>query len=102
MAGTLRQYDIGSVIRVMVRENGSVFNASAATTKTLKLQKPSGEVAEVAAIFQTDGSNGVLQYTTIANDLDETGPWTGQLFLAFPSGSWHTEPFNFNVGSNLS
>jgi hypothetical protein len=103
MAGQLRKLDIGSVIRATVKENGAIFNASGATIKTMKLRKPSGAVLERPAQFQTDGSDGIVTYTTVANDLDEVGPWTGQVFLDFAaSQKWHTEPFNFTVGDNLS
>jgi len=103
MAGQLRKYDIGSLIRCTVKENGAIFNASAAIGKTMKLLKPSGAVLERPAEFATDGSDGVLQYTTVADDLDESGPWTGQVFLDFAANArWHTEPWNFTVGDNLS
>lgn len=103
MAGQIRKYDIGSVIRVTVKEHGVVFNASAAIIKTMKLRKPSGNVLERPAEFQTDGVDGVLQYVTVEDDLDETGPWTGQIFLEFAANAaWHTEPWSFTVGGNLS
>jgi hypothetical protein len=103
MAGQMRRFDIGSIIRVTVKENGLVFNASAAIGKTMKLRKPSGSVLERPAEFQTDGTDGIVQYTTVANDLDESGPWTGQVFLDFAATArWHAEPFNFTVGENLS
>lgn len=103
MAGQMRRLDVGSVIRVTVIENGAIFNASGAIVKTMKLKKPSGEVEEHPAEFQTDGSNGIVQYVTVENDLDEAGPWTGQVFLEFSDQAmWHCEPFNFTVGDNLS
>lgn len=103
MAGQLRKNDIGSVIRVTVKENGAIFNASGAVTKTMKLKRPSGTVLERPAEFQGDGSDGVVIYTTVAGDLSEIGPWTGQVFLNFAaSQQWHCEPFNFTVGDNLS
>ena len=103
MAGQLRKYDIGSVIRVTVKENGQIFDASGAVVKMMKLRKPSGDVLEVPADFQTDGSNGILQYVTVEDDLGETGPWTGQVFLEFAANAaWHTEPWSFTVGGNLS
>ena len=102
MAGQMRQYDIGSVIRVTVKENGKPFNATGATS-TFKLRKPSGAVAQRTGVFQTNGADGIVQYTTVADDLDEAGPWTGQIFLDFAvNAQWHTEPFNFTVGENLT
>lgn len=102
MAGQFRIRDIGSVIRVSVKENGAPFNASTATTKTLKLRRPDGTVTTKTMTFETSGVDGVLVYTTLLNDLDQAGPWTGQVYLELPTGKWHTEPFNFSVGDNLS
>jgi hypothetical protein len=102
MAGQLRQWDIGSIIRVKVIENGAVFNASGATDYTLKLKRPSGYVLEVPAKFETNGADGVFTYETVEGDLSETGPWSGQVFMKFETGSWHTDLFNFTVGENLS
>jgi hypothetical protein len=101
MAGQLRKDDIGSIIRVRVREEGLPFNAAAATTKTLKLKKPSGRVVARPAEFETNGTDGVFTYTTVEDDLDESGPWSGQIFMEFPTGQWHTDAFNFHVGENL-
>ena len=103
MAGQMRRFDIGSVIRVTVKEKGAIFDASAAIGKTMKLKKPSGAVLERPAEFQTDGSDGIVFYTTVENDLDESGPWTGQVFLDFAANAkWHTDLWNFTVGENLS
>lgn len=101
MAGQLRIGDIGTVIRIRVKENGLPFNASSATLKTLKLRKPSGIVISRATSFETTGVDGVLVYTTVLNDLDQSGPWTGQIYLEMPAGKWHTDPFNFMVGENV-
>ena len=102
MAGQMRMYDIGSVIRVTVKENGKPFNASGATS-TFRLRKPSGVMEERPGSFQTNGADGIVQYTTVADDLDEAGPWTGQVFLDFAvDAQWSTEPFNFTVGENLT
>ena len=102
MAGQMRVGDIGTVIRISVKENGLPFNASSATVKTLKLMKPSGVVVARATTFESNGADGVLRYATVLADLDESGPWTGQVYLELPIGKWHTNPFNFVVGENLS
>ena len=102
MADQLSKNDVGSVISVTVKENGVVFNASAATVKTLRLKKPNETVITKTAVFETDGSNGVLIYTTVAGDLNENGMWTGQLYLEFPTGKWSTDVFTFVVGNILT
>lgn len=102
MAGQLRKGDVGSVIRVSVKENLLPFDAQSSTVKTLKLKKPDGTVLSKTAVAETNGADGVFLYTTVAGDLDQIGPWTGQLYFEFSGGKWHTEPFNFGVGEVLS
>jgi hypothetical protein len=100
--GQLRKEAIGAEIRITVMEGVSPFPAQNLTIKTLLLQKPSGEVLERAAAFQTDGTDGKFVYETAAGDLDEAGPWTAQLHLVSADGSWDTEPFLFNVAENIA
>ena len=53
--------------------------------------------------FETDGTDGWLKYTTVADFLDEAGTWTGQVYLA-GVGGWtgHSETFEFIVYETLS
>ena len=101
MADQLQKFDIGSTFRVTVKENGVPMDLSAAVVKNLKLGRPTGSVLEVPMGFLTDGADGVVIYTTVENDLDQTGPWKGQVFLEFGNGKWHTTQFGFDVGENL-
>jgi hypothetical protein len=101
MAGQLRKDDVGSIIRVRVVENGLPFDASSALVKTYKLKRPSGSVMTVPVSFESDGVNGTFVYVTVENDLSESGPWSGQVFMEFTTGKWHTDHFNFNVGENI-
>jgi hypothetical protein len=101
MANQLRQGAVGAVIRVRLFENGAALPASTATVKTLKFQKPSGTVISRPAVFETDGSDGRFLYTTVDGDLDESGPWVGQMFLELASGKFPSEEFSFNIAGNL-
>lgn len=101
MAGQLRRGDVGSVIRIAVKENGTTFDISAATLKQLKVKHPDGTGSTWVPSFESGGADGVLVYATLAADLDQAGPWTGQVYLEFVGGKWHTEPFSFTVGAVL-
>lgn len=101
MATKISKNDVGTVIRISVKENDAVFNASAATVKTLFLKTPNGVVVRKSALFYTDGTDGVCEYTTITGDLHESGRWSGQLYLEFPNGRWYTSMFSFVVEDTL-
>ena len=102
MAETMRYGDEGTVIRVTVTEGGAAFDCSTATVKVLRFRKPDGSVASVTASFYTNGTDGIVQYTTTTGDLDQVGKWTGQVYLELPSGKWHTDTFTVTVGEALA
>ncbi len=90
--------DVGAVIEVTVNENGAAADISTVTTKQLKLEKPSGEVLSKDAAFTSDGSDGKIRYTTLADDLDEYGIWDCRAYLVFPGGwTGHTSKTTFEV-----
>ncbi len=101
MSIELHRGDVGTVLTATVTENGVAANISTATTKEFVFQKPSGTVVSKIAVFVTDGADGKLKYTTVANDLDEEGTWSWQVRLVFPAGEWRTSVVNFTVGQIL-
>lgn len=93
--------DVGTVFTVTVENCNSQEDLSAATLKQILFKKPSGTLLTKTASFSTDGTDGILTYTTIAGDLDEVGTWKIQAYLEFASGSYHTEYTSFKVERNL-
>ena len=83
--------DIGTIIEVTVTEDGGLFDISAADTRIITLVKPlSGQTVQaINAAFVTDGEDGKIQLTTIADDLDEAGLYKVQVQVGFPSGAIH-------------
>ena len=101
--GQFRLGDVGSLIRVTVTEKGSNKPLDVALAMhTFIFKKPSGEVIERVPTMTTNGADGLLEYTTADGDLDEAGPWQGQVFLVYATGQWHSDPFSFPVAGNLS
>ena len=89
--------DIGTIIRLTVKEDGVAVDLSSATTKELVFKKPNGTTVSKTALFETDGTDGILQYTTIAGDLDVAGRWKVQANLELASWSGHTQAVTFSV-----
>ena len=68
--------DIGARIELrLIKKDGTAFDISAATTKTFIFVKGDGSSVTKTAVFVTAGVDGKLQYTTIAGDIDQPGPW---------------------------
>lgn len=93
--------DVGTILRVTVTDDGAAVDISAATTKQLWLRSPSGAVSTKTATFTGSGTDGKLQYTTIAGDLSSTGDWQIQAYCVFSSSSFLSQIGTFTVCENL-
>jgi hypothetical protein len=94
--------DTGTVFRLTVRDqDGVIVDLSAATSKTLAFGRPDGTSFSRTAAFLTDGTDGIIQYTTSGSDLDQVGPWLVEGHVSLPSGSWGTTQGQFLVSSRL-
>ena len=95
--------DIGTIITLTIQNtSGSIVNVSSATTKQIRLRKPSGEVLNKTASFTSDGSDGKIQYTTISGDLDESGRWEMQAVVVLALGTWASKTIRFTVDELLT
>lgn len=95
--------DTGVVITLTIHDEAdAVVNISTATTKQFIFSKPDGTAATVTAVFGTDGSDGVLKYTTLAGDFDKAGNWQVQAKVIAPSFTYHTAPATFIVDANFA
>lgn len=96
---------IGLVIRLtIVDQDGSALNVSTSTEKEILLQGPEDTAATAkTAVFYTDGSDGIIQYTTTsADDLDHEGQWQAQAYCLLSGGSvWRSSIYKFPVEANL-
>ncbi|RLA38665.1 MAG: hypothetical protein DRR06_20380 [Gammaproteobacteria bacterium] len=94
--------DVGTVFEVTLVESDVVVDISTATTLTIKFKKSDGAtVMTKTASFSTDGTDGRLQYTSVADDLDQTGPWKLQAYVIMPSWTGHSSIGEFEVFRNL-
>ena len=93
--------DIGTVFEVEVKDGDAVVDISSATTKELVFSKPDGSVLTKPAVFVTDGTDGKLKYTTIADDLSDPGNWKLQVYIVMSGGAWRTDIGDFIVFDNI-
>ena len=95
--------DIGTVFKVMIVDDATdaAMDVSAATTKQIKFGKPSGTTVVQTASFTTDGTDGYIEYKTVANDLDLHGSWQIQGFVVSATYSNHSQVSRFEVEKNL-
>jgi len=95
--------DIGTTFQLTVIEtDGTVVDISAATVMRMYFKKPDGERACREAEFKTDGEDGILDYVTVEDDIDQTGQWQLQGYVEIAEDAkFYTEKVTFSVQSNL-
>jgi hypothetical protein len=94
--------DIGTQFRVTVQDcNSTAIDLSTASSKSIIFKKPNGTSLTKSASFLTDGSDGIITYTSESDDLDTVGSWKIQAHVVFPSGEWRSEFKSFKVHRNL-
>jgi len=67
-------------------DTDSAEDVSAYTTsQELVFKDPDDNESTVTAAFDTDGSDGVVTYTVVADDIDEAGTWHIRIKLTSPT-----------------
>jgi hypothetical protein len=93
---------IGAIIELTIQQKGSIINiSSASATKQIILKKPDNTKLTKTASFTTDGTDGKLQYITIAGDIDQIGDWQAQAYIVMVGFIGYTSPITFTVNDNL-
>ena len=100
-ADEIHYNDVGLQFTITIQDGDTAVDISTATTKQLIFTKPSGDQLTKTASFVTDGTDGVIKYLTIADDLDEVGNWQLQGYVVIGTYSWHTDIARFKVHRNL-
>jgi hypothetical protein len=93
--------DVGTTFILTVTD-GTAVDVSGATTKQILFGKPNGSTVTKTAAFTTDGTDGKVQYSTVANDLDMAGVWNIQAYVVLAAGSWHSDVTSFVVYPNVA
>lgn len=95
--------DIGTLLEITVKDADTklAVDISTASTTEIKLRSPTGTNKTTTADFKTDGQDGILQYTTIVDDLDEEGIWELQAYVVTPAFTNHSSIDTFIVSGNL-
>ena len=102
MASEVHVNDIGTDFVVTLYDGSTALDVSAASSITVYLTKPSGEVLTKTASFVTDGTDGQIKVSSADGDLDEPDVWHIQAKITLVNGNaWYTDVSRFRVHSNL-
>ena len=100
-ANEIHLNDIGTQFLLTIKDGSSAVDVSTASTKQIIIKKPSGTKITATATFSTDGSDGKIYYSTVADDLDETGSYKLQGKVIISDGTFYTDITTFKVHRNL-
>ncbi|MBT8448859.1 MAG: hypothetical protein KJO69_04170 [Gammaproteobacteria bacterium] len=93
--------DIGTVFRIALTDCDVAVDLTGATTLEIIFLKPDAtSVTKTATLFGV-ATDGVIQYSTIADDLDTAGIWKMQAKITLPTGTWSSDVEKFRVYTNL-
>ncbi len=94
---------IGIVIEYQVLTSlGLPKDLTGATGKKFIMKRPDRVVIERDADFSTDGTDGMLKYTTVAGDAFPHGTWQIQPYYVLPDGfDGRAEVKVFDLEANL-
>ena len=97
--------DIDTVFEAEIRDNTDAvvdISTSLNFIKNFLFCKPDTTVIIRTGIFTTNGTDGLLRYTTVTGDLDAVGIWNYQIDIEISGGHWHSDVTTFNVEPNLN
>jgi hypothetical protein len=98
MQQTIRINDEGTTIRgTIYDETDTVVDISTATVKQFRLRKPDKTFVSKTATFSAGGTDGRIQYTLVAGDIDQAGRWEIEAYVEMPSGKWYSQTNEFFV-----
>jgi len=78
--------DVGTEFRFALVDQDGILNVASASSITISLRKPDLATDVWTAALETDGTDGIIVYNTIADDLDTPGWWKAQVIVIFPVG----------------
>lgn len=98
--------DIGTVFEITLQDcsvdPAIPVDLTAATTIEIIFQKPpSTKVVKTGVVVNPPGTDGLIKYTSVADDLDKNGTWKIQARVVFPTGEWRSSVDEFIVHPNI-
>ena len=100
-ANEIHLNNVGTEFRVTVLESGTAVNVAAATNY-IKFSKPDNTVVTQSGSLYTDGTDGIIKYTSVSGDLDTVGTLKIQAFVDFGVNEFYSDIGSFKVYKNLS
>jgi len=86
----IEQGAVGVRVVIQLTDDGNILDISAATTMEICLRTPSGADKVKTATFTNTGTDGKIQFDSIAADFDEIGRWKVAAHIITPTDERRT------------
>lgn len=93
--------DTGTILQKIVTDNGVVVDISSAIVKNLIIIDAAGVCSILAGSFETDGTDGILNFVSTLGTWTRRGIASEQVQLTMPSGSWSSDIFSRRIEDKL-
>lgn len=104
----IHQNDIGVMFKLTVKDqDGSVVVLGDSHSITVTFLRPDKTVSSKTALLFSDGTDGVVKYTTVSGDLNQAGRWQLQAIVSQTDDEdavisrFHSDAVKFKVLPNL-
>jgi hypothetical protein len=101
MADEIHALDEGTELRITVKDDGVIVDLSSASSLEFLIRKPDGSLLTVVADLFTDGTDGILTYTTVSGDTDIAGLYKIQAKVTIGSGLFYSSSAAIKVHCNV-
>ena len=92
---------IGLTLKLTIKEKGSVTDLSQTSVKKIVIKRPDNSILTYDATFFTDGTDGIVYYTTVAGDINTAGTYSVQGYFVFSTFTGFSTISQFVVNANL-
>lgn len=92
--------DVGITFTATIKDGGAVVDLTGVLSTTFIFNPPGGAAISKAASLVTDGSDGMINYTSESGLFTVPGSWTLQTKVVFasPARTFYTDLKSFEVG----
>lgn len=82
-------------------QDGGILDVSTAIAPTLVVKRVGAAAVDKILSLVTDGTDGLVKYTTLSTDLDVPGIWRLQGKVTLSGEVFHSDVLSFEVTPNL-
>lgn len=100
-ANEIHLNDIGTIFTVTMMEDTAVVDLTGITTSELVFTKPDKSKVTQTGVVDANPATGIIRYTTVTGDLDQTGRWKWQAVVVIPGWEGSSDIGEFIVYGNL-